>query len=1031
MRPLKVTMTAFGPYKNREVIDFCELNDERVFLISGNTGAGKTTIFDAICFALYGEASGEDRKDATLLRSHYADDDTHASVELIFELKGATYKVFRQIPHVKEGNKTATGGRQELYRLDKDQETPLVDRMIVTEVNKKLETLLGLTKDQFSQIVMLPQGEFRKLLTSETENKEAILRRIFRTEPYQWMIEQLRLKRTEAKRLAEREGEALGRLFDFIVKEVPERDSSLLSEVFHRDYYNAQQILESLEAESDYYAIEKENKSAAHQKAEALFTQQLEKLHVAETLHSRFKSLEEKRKEKASLEDKQPTYQQLEGQLVKAEKATHIKVYENYAIEAKKEYLQKEEALKTARTALIAVGKQKDQAVARYDEAKQEGQEREALTREKNRLEEWTPKVDQLEKTRKALTVYELDVKKKSEELIELKKRAQNTEKWLEQAAMERQKKETETESASKEQRKLDELRAQARLLKQAISLSDSLKKQTADHEEKKAMSKQAKERADRLEKIWVEGQASLLAQHLHDGAPCPVCGSLEHPNKNVSSIQLPSKEELEEVRIAYQEIEKAVNQLDGQLESTQQQEKGLHQDLQETGLYPSDLEEQLESLIKIGKVQSEHVEALKKIQEELTVLKEDIEKRSSSLKEEKQQIEASQEEYTKKATQFEREKAVFEETLKAIPEALREWTAFQAHARTVTDQLTRLERKWEQAQTDFQKCQSNVTAQETRVEGAEQQASESEGKWKKAVLTFAEQRQKAGFVTEDDYKKALYTEEDINRLKAELDNFKEALSRVTQQVNDLEIELKNKQPVDIEALRAACEMLKHEVNRLQTEKDLAGQLHKRIIQFQKEVFETKERLVQLEKQLSLYEDLYQVIRGSNSKQLSLERFLQIEYLEQIVQHANGRLQSLSNGQFYLIRSERIEKNNRPSGLGLDVYDAYTGQTRDVKSLSGGEKFNASLSLALGMSDVIQSYQGGVSIETMFIDEGFGSLDEESLNKAIDALFDLQKSGRMIGVISHIQELKTAIPARLEIKKNKEGHSQARFLVHA
>ncbi len=194
-------------------------------------------------------------------------------------------------------------------------------------------------------------------------------------------------------------------------------------------------------------------------------------------------------------------------------------------------------------------------------------------------------------------------------------------------------------------------------------------------------------------------------------------------------------------------------------------------------------------------------------------------------------------------------------------------------------------------------------------------------------------------------------------------------------------------------------------------------------------ITEAEKRVRESERQLAVLSDLYDVIRGQNQHKVSFERYLQIEYLEQIIEAANLRLKKLSNGQYDLIRSDRQETHGRQSGLALDIYDAYTGQTRDVKTLSGGEKFNASLCLALGMSDVIQSFQGNISIETMFIDEGFGTLDEEALNKAIDTLVDLQQSGRMIGVISHVQELKSIFPAILEVKKTKEGHSQAQFIL--
>lgn len=198
---------------------------------------------------------------------------------------------------------------------------------------------------------------------------------------------------------------------------------------------------------------------------------------------------------------------------------------------------------------------------------------------------------------------------------------------------------------------------------------------------------------------------------------------------------------------------------------------------------------------------------------------------------------------------------------------------------------------------------------------------------------------------------------------------------------------------------------------------------------FNKKNYLNNKKTAESERQFNVVADLHDVIRGQNSKKVSFERYLQIDYLDQIIDAANQRLRDLSNGQYSLIRSDRQEAHGRQSGLALDVYDEYTGQTRDVKSLSGGEKFNASLCLALGMSDVIQSFQGNISIDTMFIDEGFGSLDEESLNKSIDTLVDLQQTGRMIGVISHVKELKAIFPAILEVTKTKEGYSETRFVV--
>jgi exonuclease SbcC len=302
---------------------------------------------------------------------------------------------------------------------------------------------------------------------------------------------------------------------------------------------------------------------------------------------------------------------------------------------------------------------------------------------------------------------------------------------------------------------------------------------------------------------------------------------------------------------------------------------------------------------------------------------------------------------------------------------------------------------------------------------------------WKKqgALQQFQEALQKSDFESEAAYQLAKMTEPQRRGLHEAIGAFRQTLHTVTEQAKELRQELSGRVKSDLNLLELELGQMKTEYeaafvawNQSKDFKAAAAALTAKIIQ-------ASQKMAQTEQELNRIADLHDMVRGHNSLKISFERYLQIEYLEQIIQSANERLKNLSNGQFYLMRSDRQEVRGKQSGLGLDVYDAYTGQTRDVKTLSGGEKFNASLCLALGMADVIQSFQGNVAIDTMFIDEGFGSLDEESLNKSIDTLIDLQKSGRMIGVISHVQELKAAIPAILEVKKSKEGFSQTRFLI--
>ncbi|MFB9750642.1 AAA family ATPase, partial [Paenibacillus hodogayensis] len=334
MKPLRLTMHAFGPYRDSETIDFTKLGDRRLFVISGNTGAGKTTIFDAICFALYGYASGEDRAEPRLLRSHFADDDTHTAVDFAFAAGARSFRVFRQMPHRKSGNKSETGGKAELYETTSGTEVPCVDRFTVGDVNDRLESILGLTREQFSQIVMLPQGEFRKLLTSDTENKEDILRRIFRTGLYRKLEEKFQLQHRELKD-RHREATAQAELY---MKQVPEtlplREGSPLEATLRQTAYNAAQVLEGLERESTYYR--ELTRSGEERKAElaAELERRETELRAALLLNGRFAELAQKRAKLAELAGQAGSVAEQEQRLALGERAARLEPYAEQAAKA-------------------------------------------------------------------------------------------------------------------------------------------------------------------------------------------------------------------------------------------------------------------------------------------------------------------------------------------------------------------------------------------------------------------------------------------------------------------------------------------------------------------------------------------------------------------------------------------------------------------------------------------------------------------------------------------------------------------------
>ncbi|MDF2662283.1 MAG: putative exonuclease, partial [Paenibacillus sp.] len=366
---------------------------------------------------------------------------------------------------------------------------------------------------------------------------------------------------------------------------------------------------------------------------------------------------------------------------------------------------------------------------------------------------------------------------------------------------------------------------------------------------------------------------------------------------------------------------------------------------------------------------------------------------------------------------------------LERIPEELRSPDLLERRMKAQSALVAKLEAAWKEAQQRLQAAQTKHAAEKAGEVQMAAQLEEAESNLRQAGERFRLELAESGFASPAEYVEARLAEAERLAQRERIEAFRQSVAALEGQIAELERELAGREPADTGAMSAALAEQKRELEQVLAEIQTAERYRQEAERLRRSIEAAQGKARELEERLEQVMDLYQMIKGDNPLKISFERYILIEYLEQILQAANARLSNLSNGQFMLQRSDRLEKGGKQSGLGLDVYDAYTGQNRDVKTLSGGEKFNASLCLALGMTDVIQSHQGGVTIEMMFIDEGFGSLDEESLGKAVAALVDLQKAGRTIGVISHVQELKDAFPAVLEVRKTREGHSRTEFVL--
>lgn len=1029
MRPIKLTMTAFGSYRDTETIDFSLLEHRRLFVISGNTGAGKTSIFDAICYAFYGTANGEDRSDSRMLRSHFAGEDTHTSVIFDFAVGSRSYLVIRQMPHRKGGNKSETGGKAELYETTSGEAIPAVDRFIVSDVNAKLEQIIGLTKEQFSQIVMLPQGEFRKLLTSDTDNKEEILRRIFRTELYERLESRFQQKNRGLQDQLKEAKATVNAYMKQVQEALPERADSELSRTLKQEIFSAAQVTEALELEFEFYRQLAGQAEKQKEELSVKLDEQEAQLRLAITLNSKHEEYGLKRAQQEQLDVQKADYAVKEQQLALAEKAAQLTPYMELVERTGADGAAKRNQLAVRRSELDTTQSQHALAAGCYAAEEQREGERLKAERELSRLMEMAPIVKTLASQQQAIDKL-VQAEQGCWAKLQASEAALTQLREAKQAAN-GQVKEMELQTAELAE-KLDMLRLveqQGKQLKRLVDVEKEVARFAKLEREFAHSLSKAKAEHDLLEASWIEGQASLLAAHLHDGKPCPVCGSSEHPAKAFTNAEVPSRERLLETKALLSAVEREWLEARAQAAAAQAAREDGERELAEFGLQAVMLEEQRAQLLLQWRALKEDTDKLQFKAKQLPELKQLVEEQEQLLEKQQQVKEQLQQEQQRLIIERTSQQSALQKELERVPELLRSperLTAKLNEQQTVSD---RLKAAWKSAQEQLQRMTAKLAEQKAYVEQAGQQLEEAVNNQKLAEQRLLEELLKAGFETVQQYRAAALSETARELLKKDITTYRSAVTLIVQQLVELQNELAGKPKVDLAELQERLAALKQQLEQMINAAQSALRTGLVAQRLSASIGRANEQVKELEAKLEEVMDIYQMLKGDNALKISFERYILIEFLEQILFAANARLRDLSNGQFSLQRSDRLENRGKQSGLGLDVYDAYTGQNRDVKTLSGGEKFNASLCLALGMTDVIQSHLGGVTIEMMFIDEGFGSLDEESLQKAITALVDLQKAGRMIGVISHVQELKDAFPACLEVNKTKEGFSRTRITV--
>ncbi|MDF2669487.1 MAG: hypothetical protein K0R67_1793, partial [Paenibacillus sp.] len=868
MRPLRLTMSAFGPYKDKEIIDFTELQGHRLFVVSGNTGAGKTSIFDAICFALYGVASGEDRDDNRMLRSHFAADEVYTSVDFVFELKGRNYRVFRQLPHVRSGNKGATGEKYELYSVGVTDglETPLTDRFIVSQIDQKIQELVGLTKDQFSQIVMLPQGEFRKLLTSDTENKEEILRRIFKTGMYKFVADHLNEKRKRAQRICEELAGVREYHINHVRGSLAGRADSELSNVFRQQQFNSYQVLEALDLEINYFTAQIQlHKELLHTQT-AQYQANTEFYHVASGVNEQFDLIDLKTAAQQQLIDQEPVYLRQKQQLVLAEQAVHLVIYERQHTEMQAELRRRKKLLEEALSECLSAEEKLRVVKQQYEHEEVRAELREQCVREIDRLQGLLPIVRDIAGRQQKMLALESEVTVLEQQLLTVGQEL--TTKLNERSAYTAQVKELEAKVAvlSDCMEKLTLLREQAAFVREYLILMEKSLLEQEEVKQHYSHFEQSDKSYAMLEASWIEGQAGILASHLHVGDACPVCGGVEHPRKASLTANVPNKEELDHNRQVKALLEQKYLEARATLTATEQQLKEKQPRLLEYGFRVESVQDEYEQLVVSGKALAVEVKRLRDDQAKLEQCKQALESVDNRLEEIRKLKEDSISSLNEKKTIHAADKALFDQAWTAIPEDVRSLENLEQRLRTTEERKKQMDIEWKKAQKLYQETSERYVKSVSGRDHATSQEQDAQANQEKARVSFLDAMQQAGFATEEEYTAAKMSESDRALLKNRIEEYSTTLSTLRKQLAELSATLKGKERHDLALLKQQLQEREQHIEAIRAQYIQAQNDYTKGIESRNNIIQAEENWKAAEREFQLVKDLYDVVRGDNSK---------------------------------------------------------------------------------------------------------------------------------------------------------------------
>ncbi|MCG6443255.1 AAA family ATPase [Vibrio parahaemolyticus] len=1005
MKPIKLTMQAFGPFAKTETIDFEKLGSNALFLINGPTGSGKTSILDAICFALYGETTSNERQ-GIQMRCDLASPQLLTEVILDFSLHGKVYRVTRapaqEAPKARGEGLTVRKHTASLYELG---ETEKLITSKTTQVKTEITNIIGLNETQFRQVMVLPQGKFRELLLATSKEREEIFGQLFETDIYKKIEYALKDKTSS------------------ISKAKDEFDNQIRGALQVAGVTSEAELTEQRETLSVQFASAQKREQESLAQLNAVKTE----IQKAETLSSEFKKREQAEAALHLHLQQTETISARQLQLDNAKKASRIElpyITLQNAAQQVQDLNQKVAVLSQDLKAADDVLKTKEQA---FQQAKEQANRVPRLTEQQYQLESMKGKL--VEKVELDIAIAAgLQQKSEFEETLKkyivfrekLTQDALQAQKVLEQARIDVASIGSVDAEIKQQQRLMSDVQKLGNLNQELSKLDALTSSKQASVTQAKSYYENLQREADALELSWHNAQAAVLALRLQTGEKCPVCGGTEHPQPAQFVGDEVTKEQVQQARHQEREAQITLNQLSNQLEqhniAIAQYTQQIEQMVSELGQHANLELQVLQASIHQLNERLQHLNAI------------NIAQLEQSVNELNQRCLVGE----GKINDLQNQMAANESTIKANRQQLAKLTASLGDKYTSLEQLendltqihkqiVELNNGLESAQVQLQKAvlaksnvDSRLTTHQQWLLEANSRLEDAKTEWESALKTSA-------FADEAHFLQSKVSEQQTQTWQQEIDNFKQTQIQLEQTLADLNQALKAVDKPNLEALNVSLSTAQNSYLEIRNQLDSTRSLFEGLEKVRNEISNLHDKNRKLEEEYKVFGTLYDVASGKTGSRISLHRFVLGVLLDDVLIQASQRLSLMSKGRYILARKTEGFKGAAGRGLDLVVEDGYTGKMRDVATLSGGESFMAALALALGLSDVVQSYSGGIRLDTLFIDEGFGSLDPESLDLAIQTLVDLQQTGRMIGVISHVSELKEQMALRIDVEPSRFG----------